>query len=239
MTTKTVYQTNPQGLYVGPAEADESPLEPGVFMIPAGCVESPPPVHIPELKAACWNGKAWQLVDYFEGLVVYSMTTCEPLTLTGTGAIPDGYTTLRPGPDQVWKNGRWVDDLNAQLAKIHAAKTNAVNTGCADLIVSGFTSNALGEPHRYQSTLEDQVNLTGVVMSGLPSPWPCFDLAEEAPEKIFREHSAAQLLQLGLHLVVFKQKAVQLADALKKALNQALADKDLAAMKAIEWHAPQ
>lgn len=39
-----VYQTNIHtGEYVGPIEADESPLEPGVFLIPAGAYEDKPP----------------------------------------------------------------------------------------------------------------------------------------------------------------------------------------------------
>lgn len=238
MNTKTVYQTNHLGLYVGPALADESPLEPGVFMIPAGCVEQPPPSDIPEFKAAHWNGEAWQLVDYFEGLVVYNTTTREPLTLTGVGPIPHGYTIRPPGPDQVWKNYRWIDDLNAQLAKLYTLKMEAVNAGCAVAIVSGFTADALGKPYRYESTLEDQINLTGMVLSGLAAPWPCFDMTEEAPEKTFREHTAEQLVQVSVRLVQFKQSAVQLADTLKKSLNQALADKNLKAMKAIEWNPP-
>jgi hypothetical protein len=42
MTQKIVYQTDHLGLYVGETEADESPLEPGEFLIPGGCVEDPP-----------------------------------------------------------------------------------------------------------------------------------------------------------------------------------------------------
>ena len=112
METKTVYQTNQLGLYIGTTEADESPLEPGVFLIPGGCVEVEPP-KIPANKGACWSNGKWVLVDYFDGLIVYSTTTGEPLTVTGVGPIPSGYTTKKPGPDQVWKNGDWVDDIAA------------------------------------------------------------------------------------------------------------------------------
>ena len=38
-----VYQTNADGLYVGASLADESPLEPGIYLIPGGCVTSAPP----------------------------------------------------------------------------------------------------------------------------------------------------------------------------------------------------
>ncbi len=42
MATKTVYQYDLAGLYQNPTQADESPLEPGVYHIPARCTEIPP-----------------------------------------------------------------------------------------------------------------------------------------------------------------------------------------------------
>jgi hypothetical protein len=53
-----VYQTDRHGAYVGEVDADESPLEPGVFLIPAGCVELPPPA-VAEGKVAVWEGGVW------------------------------------------------------------------------------------------------------------------------------------------------------------------------------------
>ncbi len=43
MTTKTVFQLNAAGVLIGEAQADESPLEPGIYHLPAGCVEQDPP----------------------------------------------------------------------------------------------------------------------------------------------------------------------------------------------------
>ncbi len=60
--SKTVYQTNHAGLYTGTTVADPSPLEPGVFLMPAGTVETPPPESWPEDKWPRWNGAAWQLI---------------------------------------------------------------------------------------------------------------------------------------------------------------------------------
>jgi hypothetical protein len=232
--TKTVYQTSPQGLFIGITEADESPLEPGVFLIPGGCVETPPPL-IPENKAAHWNGKAWQLVDYYQGLVVYSITTGQPLTINGMEPIPAGYTTAKPGPDQVWKNGAWVDDTAAILAKLHQEKTVEISNGCAQYIESGFDSAALGDLHRYSSSLEDQVNLTGLVFSGLDSAYPC---AGADGVRQFLAHTRDQLLQVNKDLVVFKQAALQHADQLKRDAAKALQDKKIKALRAIKWTVP-
>lgn len=233
-TTKTVYQTSSLGLYTGTTEADESPLEPGVFLIPGGCVETAPPA-IPENKAAYWNGQAWSLVDYHNGLVVYSITTAAPLTLNGMGPIPSGYTLKQPGPDQVWKNGEWVDDTNAVLAKVHQEKLAEINASCAQYIQAGFDSTALGEAHRYSSALEDQVNLTGLVFSGLDSAYPC---ATSDGARQFLAHTRDQLLQVNTDLVRFKQAALQHADQLKRDAAKALQDKQLKALRAIQWTVP-
>lgn len=57
-----VYQTNSEGVFVDYVEADESPLEPGVFLIPAGCVvEEPPSFAFPQ-RARYADG-AWIIED--------------------------------------------------------------------------------------------------------------------------------------------------------------------------------
>lgn len=56
--SKTVYQLDAEGMLLGTTVADESPLERGVFLLPAGCVEVPPP-SVAEGRRACWTGEAW------------------------------------------------------------------------------------------------------------------------------------------------------------------------------------
>jgi hypothetical protein len=58
---KTVFQTNSDGYFTGPTEADASPLEPGVYLIPAGAVEIAPPPVGPD-KAARWVNGVWLIV---------------------------------------------------------------------------------------------------------------------------------------------------------------------------------
>lgn len=62
MATKIVYQLDAQGLYVGRSTADESPLEPGAWLIPAGCVTLPPP-KAPAGKVCQWDGQQWRHVE--------------------------------------------------------------------------------------------------------------------------------------------------------------------------------
>lgn len=57
-----VFQTDRAGHYVGSTTADASPLEEGVFLIPAGCIEVAPPDTWPDDKWPRWNGASWDLV---------------------------------------------------------------------------------------------------------------------------------------------------------------------------------
>jgi len=61
MNTKPVYQYDVAGMFVGQTDADESPLEPGVFLIPARCVEVAPP-EISGDQWPRWNGAKWELI---------------------------------------------------------------------------------------------------------------------------------------------------------------------------------
>lgn len=61
MNTRTVYQIDRAGVYQGETQADESPKEPGVWIMPALTVETPPPTDYPSDKWPRWNGSAWTL----------------------------------------------------------------------------------------------------------------------------------------------------------------------------------
>ena len=234
MTEKLVYQTNHLGIFIGAVTADESPLEPGVYLIPGGCVETEPPA-IPEHKAAWWNGQAWQLVDHFGGVVVYSIETAEPRTLEGFEPVPAGYTMKKPAANQVWKDGEWVDDIDAVLAILQEQALLAISSGCSAYIAGGFSSSALGKVYRYSSAIEDQVNLNAQVLLGTDDVYPCYDVDQV---KAFRPHTIAQLQKVSHDLVRFRQVALQHADTLRQSVAEALARKDLKAMKLITWTVP-
>lgn len=57
------YQYDLAGMYVGVTEADESPLEPGVYLLPARCTLVPPPAEVPADQWPRWDGVKWRLVN--------------------------------------------------------------------------------------------------------------------------------------------------------------------------------
>jgi len=61
--SNTAYQFNHAGLLVGTSEADESPMEPGVFLLPSGCTFTAPPSEVPDDQWPRWNGTKWELVN--------------------------------------------------------------------------------------------------------------------------------------------------------------------------------
>lgn len=56
---KIVSQLDSAGYLVGPVVADESPLEPGVYLVPGGCIDQAPPA-VPQGMRARWILGAWQ-----------------------------------------------------------------------------------------------------------------------------------------------------------------------------------
>ena len=231
MNTKTVYQTDHLGIYIGTTVADRSPLEPDVWLIPGGCVEVAPPT-VPAKKAALWDGRKWQLVDSYQGLTVYNTTTRAPLVIERAGALPAGYTLEVPGPGQIWVNDHWIDDIPTVLELRYTVQLAAINKFCLQEITGGFWSAALGDRFFYESQIEDQLNLTGLILRGLGCGYVCRD---ESGVTDFRDHSSDQLLQVGNEFTEFKLQRLRKANDLKQALAAARAASDLDALNAVSW----
>lgn len=111
--TKTVYQTDTFGLFIGEVQARESPLEPGIYLIPAGCVETPPPAA--EAKTvAVWSVDAWVLVPDHRGDIWYGGS--DPVIVDFIGdPVEQGLSPERVVPG--------MDDIRA--AKIAAISASA------------------------------------------------------------------------------------------------------------------
>lgn len=69
---KQVSQLDTAGYFVGSATADESPLEPGVWLLPAGAVDATPP-EVPYGMRARWVGDGFEV-----GIIPFDEQEPEP-----------------------------------------------------------------------------------------------------------------------------------------------------------------
>lgn len=93
-----VYQTDLDGYFIGPVEADPDPLNPGGHLIPAGCIGSvPPPLAANE--AARWVSGAWAKEPDFVGMV-YWLADGSQHEITQRGIAPpaDALSSAPPPP---------------------------------------------------------------------------------------------------------------------------------------------
>lgn len=121
---KKVYQTNAAGVYVGTTTADESPLEPGVYLIPAGCVETPPPECAVGM-AALLQGKIWATVPDWRGIPLYRTQDGTLTSIDAVGIVPADINATPSPPrtmDDVWQaaNNDWVIDPEKRIARLTA-----------------------------------------------------------------------------------------------------------------------
>ncbi len=113
------------------------------------------------------------------------------------------YTVSQGSPVQV--NGVWTQNwvqTPVPLAAAQAAQLAVLSSACANAIVSGFTSNALGSAYTYPSKVTDQQNLTASVLASmLPSVaagWTTpFWCADANGNWSWVSHTAAQIQQVG------------------------------------------
>jgi len=81
--TKLISQLGGDGVFIGAIAADESPLETGVFLIPAGAVDCPPP-SVTDGHYAQWTGAGFALLPKPEPA---PEPQPEPLTVEQTIAL--------------------------------------------------------------------------------------------------------------------------------------------------------
>lgn len=74
--------------------------------------------------------------------------------MDGQGQVLKEWNSNYPQPTQEQLESSWLQVVKNE--KIEELREN-----CNDTILSGYTSNALGEPHQYGFSYEDQINLAG------------------------------------------------------------------------------
>ena len=103
-----VYDYNPEtGEYKGTGEAQESPLEPGVYLIPAHATTIAPP-EADDGHVTVFADGAWTLVEDHRGEVWYDTATQERHEIKNLGVVPETWTPLEPTDrEAVWNGVAW------------------------------------------------------------------------------------------------------------------------------------
>lgn len=103
-----------------------------------------------------------------------------------------------------WKDVRPSADIAAEaLASARAVQLPLISAACQACIYEGFTSSALGAAYHYPAKDKDQTNLAARVISSfypnLPAGWTtAFICADSNGVWAYRQHTAAQIQQVGL-----------------------------------------
>ena len=146
--SQTVYNYDPRTrIYTGASQADESPLEPGVFLIPAHATSQPPPgwikaegAAIPhDAYAALMAGKLerftsageWECIDDVRG--TWYDADGQRVHIDDLDADVFGLTReAPPDPTSMLVDGAWVPDPAKVAAAAKAAADAAVAAGMAE-----------------------------------------------------------------------------------------------------------
>ena len=101
--------------FVSESLAHESPLEPGIFLVPANATKEAPP-KVGQWQIPVYTGNSWTITGDYRQATVYSTETGKEQTVTSIGRLPADLT-LMPRPDKFhhWENNAWVEDAEGKL----------------------------------------------------------------------------------------------------------------------------
>lgn len=119
------FQTDESGYLVGEFDADESPLEPGVFLIPGGGVETAPPA-VGANQAAQFADGAWRVVPDLRGRVYWTADRVRHEITERGEALPAGALDAEPPktPEEIAADEDRA--ARAELAALDLASIRAI-----------------------------------------------------------------------------------------------------------------
>ena len=109
-----IYNYHPAtGEFLGSATADKSPLEPGVFLIPAYATTVAPPTPSKNQIPIFLGGK-WVMHNDYRGKTYYETDTGERHDIINIGESPNpSWTEKVPKENSKWNGSEWVADVEA------------------------------------------------------------------------------------------------------------------------------
>lgn len=150
--------------YIGHGEADDSPQEPGNFLLPANAtIKAPPATGMHEVAVFDQAEDDWVVMPDFRAVELYSILDGRHV-ISGIGPKPQDTTDLpRPSPMHDWNGVSWI----ANLAKIKSAKWEAIKAKRDNLSENGGYMVGTKWFHSDQKSRSQQL---GLVLLGANIP---------------------------------------------------------------------
>jgi hypothetical protein len=121
---------------------------------------------------------------------------------------------------------RPLDDLKAD-------KIAEINAKCKEVITGGIMSDALGEMHKYDSDIEDQLNFQQAMglsqITGQPVPYRIWNT--DGKTKAFYHHTLEQFQKVLVDGATMKSTALEKCATLKENVSKALSSEEVEAIK--------
>lgn len=137
-----VYDYNPEtGEYKDTSEAQESPLELGVYLIPAHATAIAPP-EAGAGRVAVFADGAWTLVEDHRGEVWYDTVTQERHEIKDLGVVPETWTQFESTDrEAVWNGAAWMVPFEVLKARKLAELSADFNRRIGGAVVTsqGYT----------------------------------------------------------------------------------------------------
>ncbi len=121
------------------------------------------------------------------------------------------------------------DKLNSSLKELKDEKCKELNLIC-DSLLKEFKSEALGEAFIYDSTLEDQLNLLGLVSANIEGYFRCRKESENIKNNVL--HTKEQLKQVYDDFLEYKSEILNKCAEFKAKVQEAL---NLEEIQEVEW----
>ena len=122
---QNIYNYDPQtGAFLGASQADESPLDPGVLLVPAFATAIAPPATAAR-QVAVFQAGAWRFLADWRGVELVNTATGAAVKINDIGVTPEdvGATEQpRPSAAHAWQGGAWALDPALQAAMDAEAK---------------------------------------------------------------------------------------------------------------------
>lgn len=229
---KTVHLFDPiTRAYLHSYDAQESPLEPGEYIVPDNSLGS-----TPDFQSGTWpleqNG-VWINTPDHRG-TVWDTQTGHSVAWSELGALPAHLSAIaKPDDHSVWEGNQWAPNLNS----LRAAKLTVLKSACASAILAGKQCNALGSNHVYPTTKDDQAFLTAryskaVALGAAGAPYK-FMCADQNGVWARRDHTAEQIIAVALAVESHITSTLDHLDT--KLADVIAAGDDVAAIEAVVW----